>query len=489
MKKHEIIKYMNVTSDIHAKMPDIEQVREKCLNQSTDEMAAKENVQKKLKIFKPAKIIATAAALILIIGLVNIQTVIAFISGLFYVPGYGILNDVDFNIYAAKEQVILGDFIIDAVTRTVDENESTVCIWLFRADEIQMTDEERISGIPPLELTNITAVFDDGTEIKAQPGLMATIGFSYYMFNGTPDTNTFRLRDNNGNEAMVTLEDISKTEYADLKGIKFGDVSLTVVPLSGTSNIFAAELTDKFTLNLSKYASNTGLNAEFYMESADGNIAYAHGDLMLNGYKDTYKYGTITTNKNSYNMNATKLMLNYIFVSHSFYNIKDEYSIIVPNEGENINCNVTIFDHEGIKLKIKSVKNENGILTCETETIDKRNNKYRTKAVFDFEIGIYADMQYDDYDNIDENGNPAKVEYRGFSNLPRNSNYYEQDKNNYNIARYNLTTWDSIEIKPGDELFVKLDRLAYAYHWDKKNEQVDYKNRNPEHNLGVINLK
>lgn len=39
MKKHEIIKYMNITSDIHAKMPDIEQVRANCLNQTTDEIS------------------------------------------------------------------------------------------------------------------------------------------------------------------------------------------------------------------------------------------------------------------------------------------------------------------------------------------------------------------------------------------------------------------------------------------------------------------
>jgi len=57
------------------------------------------NIQKKYSqgkkhpTFKPAKIIASAAAIALIVGLVNIQTVIAFIGGLFFVPGVGLTED------------------------------------------------------------------------------------------------------------------------------------------------------------------------------------------------------------------------------------------------------------------------------------------------------------------------------------------------------------------------------------------------------------
>jgi hypothetical protein len=225
------------------------------------------------------------------------------------------------------------------------------------------------------------------------------------------------------------------------------------------------------------------------MEADDGGISHAYGNVMLGGYKDTYKYSTITTNINNYDVNAKKLMLNYISVFHSFHNIKDEHSITVPDDGEIINCDVTIFDQEGLKLIIKSVKNENGILTFETETTDSGKNKYRTKTIFNFEAGIYANLTYNDYDNLDEYGNPAVVEYKGFSQLPRNNDYIEQDKDKYNIARYNLTTWDSVEIKPGDELIVKLNSLSYSYHRNKINDQIDYQNQDPANNLGVISLK
>ncbi|MCL2815909.1 MAG: hypothetical protein FWD23_15040 [Oscillospiraceae bacterium] len=438
------------------------------------------------KTHKPTKIqrkyyrgilIAAAIALLMSIGVGAY-----YISTLFFVPGHGILKNADFTIYATKNKVMLGSFVVDAVTRTIDKNESTVCIWLFQSEEIEsfLSEEDRRIGLPPAEFTNITAVFDDGTEIKVQPGRIEIPGFSTYICKNTPETNTFRLKDIYGNETRVELEDISKTEYANLKGLKFDDISMTVVPLSGTGNIFAAEIIDEFTLNIGKHASTTGINASFFMESADGETGYASGNAMLEGYNDNYNFHTITANANNYNMDAKRIMLNYIFVMHSFREIKDGYSVIVPNEGETINCNITLFDAEGIKFTIKNIKNENGVLKCETETIDNVKNKHRTKANFYFSIGIYEDYIYEEHDKIKT--------VNLFAPLTGNHDY--DVDNSYDVVWLNLKTNNSTTANPGDELFFQLDSLHYEYQWDKKSERLtsDWW-KDPAKNLGVINLR
>ena len=475
MKVNEAIKYI---ADM--KMPDIEQVRVNCLNQNDADIKKSSPAKTKLKITqKPYyRRIFIAAAMMLVL---SVGVGAYYISTLFFAPGYGILKDADFTIYATKEKVMLGNFVVDAITRTVDENESTVCVWLFQTEEIEsfLSEEERRTGILPTEFTGITAVFDDGTEIEIQSEGGAIPGFFRYICKNTPDTNTFRLRDMFGNEAAVRLEDISKTAYADLKGIKFDDISMTVVPLSGTGNIFAAEIIDKFTLNISKLALGTSINASFFLEAANGDIGYASGNVMLNGYKDNYRYSSVETVTKNYNMDVEKIMLNSMFVMHSFNEVDDKPSIIVPNEGETINCNIILFDADGIKFKIKSIKNENGVLKCETETNDTVKNKHRTKANFYFSAGIYEDYEYE------ENGE-IKI-YNLFTSLVNNNDNID---NNYDIVCYNPKTNNSTIIRPGDEIFFRLNALSYEYQSDKTSERLtsDWW-KDPAHNLGVINLK
>ena len=338
----------------------------------------------------------------------------------------------------------------------------------------------------------------DGDEEAFGQGGGAIPGFFSYILKNPPDANTFKIRDNNGREATVVLEDISKTEYANIKGIKFDDISLTVVPLSGTGNIFAGELTDKFTLNISKYAQTTGIHSSFWMENADGEIGHAFGGVMLKGYNDEYKYNTITSNSgSSYNMNAEKLMLYDLWVTHnfarnfSFGQSEYECSVIVPNEGNSVDCNITLFDAEGIKFIIKSVRNKNGVLIVETETIDNVKNKHRTKAQFNIITGVYTDWNYDDYDDLDEQGNPTvKTVENTFVRLQSNNDRDEEYDNYYDVFRSNLITCFSDEVKPGDEIYIQIDNMMYNYQWDKTSERMNYDNwRDPAKNLGTIYLK
>jgi hypothetical protein len=133
-----------------------------------------------------------------------------------------------------------------------------------------------------------------------------------------------------------------------------------------------------------------------------------------------------------------------------------------------------MFDSEGIKYTIKSIKNEKGVLICETETTDNVKNQHRTKAIFSFSIGIY-----------EEENNPYDgTVYKSFKPLTMLNN------NGYENWGFNLKTNDSKTISPGDEIVLRLDYLFYGYQWDKNSEQAVSSDWSiPEKNLGIINLK
>lgn len=92
MKNEKII-------DAWDKMKPSGEIKEQILN----DIIEKHN--RKQPIFRPAKIIATVAIFVMIIGLINIQTVIAFLSGLFFVPGVGLTNDSSIIYYGLENPV------------------------------------------------------------------------------------------------------------------------------------------------------------------------------------------------------------------------------------------------------------------------------------------------------------------------------------------------------------------------------------------------
>lgn len=90
---------------------------------------------KKIFVFKPAKVIATAAAFVLIIGLFNIQTVIAFFSGLFFVPGVGLTDDSSIIYYGLENPIPLtmdsgGTATIQFITKVTRNGRTELNIYI-----------------------------------------------------------------------------------------------------------------------------------------------------------------------------------------------------------------------------------------------------------------------------------------------------------------------------------------------------------------------
>ena len=86
---------------------------------------------KKQRVLKSTKILATAAAVMLIIGIVNIQTVIAFIGGLFFVPGAGVLSgDINIDYYGLAAPVDIeteyGVITLKFVTKITKDGETSL---------------------------------------------------------------------------------------------------------------------------------------------------------------------------------------------------------------------------------------------------------------------------------------------------------------------------------------------------------------------------
>jgi|GEM_PF-3063100 len=79
IKGNEVINH--ITDDIRIEMPDFEQVRDNCLNQENVGLSKKNNVKKGSPVYVMTRILATAAILVFIVGLFNIQIVIAAVGG------------------------------------------------------------------------------------------------------------------------------------------------------------------------------------------------------------------------------------------------------------------------------------------------------------------------------------------------------------------------------------------------------------------------
>ena len=91
--------------------------------------------RKKFSIFKPTKILATAAAIILIAGLMNIQTVIAFIGSLLFVPGAGVTQGVNVTNYGLDEPVDIeteyGLMTLKIANKTTKNGRSDLWFYIY----------------------------------------------------------------------------------------------------------------------------------------------------------------------------------------------------------------------------------------------------------------------------------------------------------------------------------------------------------------------
>ena len=89
------------------------------------------------RIFKSSKIMATVAAILLLVGLINIQTVIGMINGLFFAPGAGVTRNpviyeaIDGPIDIETEYGLMTLKFVNKITR---DGETILSLYLYSTD-------------------------------------------------------------------------------------------------------------------------------------------------------------------------------------------------------------------------------------------------------------------------------------------------------------------------------------------------------------------
>ena len=158
---------------------------------------------KSFRSFRPARLAATAAAVMLLVGLINIQTVLAFINGLFFVPGVGLTNDADVKYYGLESPIVLkmdsGTVTIQFISKVTINDKTELSMYVDSFNNFAYS----------LEANNaVLSISADGKEIIPNVTLSTRYSIvsgsltssydgksvSYHYFNEDfPDINEFDL--------------------------------------------------------------------------------------------------------------------------------------------------------------------------------------------------------------------------------------------------------------------------------------------------------
>ena len=165
-------------------------------NEIFDNIIKKQNTKR--SIFKPTKIIATAAAVMLIIGLVNIQTVIAFVSGLFFVPGVGLTSDENI-IYEGLEKPIVietdyGSLTLEFLSKVTRNGKTNLSLYIDSKD-IPAKDSQDYPITLNISVSGENIVSEDWLGGGGTWDRNNTVNHVYYFYSceNFPDINEFDL--------------------------------------------------------------------------------------------------------------------------------------------------------------------------------------------------------------------------------------------------------------------------------------------------------
>ncbi|MBQ3126778.1 MAG: hypothetical protein IJC15_06875, partial [Clostridia bacterium] len=386
------------------------------------------------------------------------------VAGRFYfAPGVGIIDADSLTapqVWACYDEITLGDAKIDAVVLSEGEEGYTLTVWIWRSEEVEQDPTQAMQGIPPKELSEFDVLIDG--EVCRRGGThLKTSGFSSYTYKNVPFTTSPTLRDSAGNTTTVALTAIDQTRYSYLRGIRIGEeAGMVLVPVSGTENVFVAELTDPRSVEIARGSRNTYAYGSFLVTCDDGTVAKAFGDIPIQN-TETIQNTAIEITKAGYGKGVTAIAPYRLNIIHT-YDIHTEghprVTVTVPAKGEGYACNEILLDAGGIVCRLTRVDyGENGLqFTVETE-----NN---TGSPLISSIQGYIHQSYSmgptDYTYLNGENNSHET-------WPRSVSYNRETGTlEYMVKGVDSVTdgvWVTEEAKPGDKLVVILDRLSYNY--------------------------
>lgn len=376
--------------------------------------------------------LAAALAVLLTIGA-------AAIGIRYFAPGYGIV-DGGVKMLTAKESVKLADTAVEAVMLTESDEGNTLTVWLWRENEVEITEDERTEGRPPAVLGDLTAEINGNVYDDPNWG-GGTSGYVTYMFGDVEAGTAVTLR-SAGDEVTVELTD---ARAANKSGrIKYGRRQIDLIQVTDKDDLWAAEIYDPFAKGL--LDDGAGVQAYLYMASdTDGGVGYYSGNATVVGGKvsnDLVKANIMTHGKNIGTLYLKSIIYALSFRSADIPDVK----ISIPEIGETKELDLVLYDNRGIKVRLKSVTRSEKGLTYDCVTEDTGGLKW-VSAMTDVRTCLRRDYEYEVSGETISAKNALTPVYTVGSDL----------------CVYDFPTDSDIALSAGDEVVVRLDDIRIQY--------------------------
>ena len=376
--------------------------------------------------------LAAALAVLLTIG-------VAAIGIRYFAPGYGIV-DGGVKMLTAKESVRLADTAVEAVMLTESDEGNTLTVWLWRENEVEITEDERTEGRPPAALGDLTAEINGKVYDDPNWG-GGTSGYVTYMF-GDVEAGTSVILRSAGDEVTVELTD---ARAANKSGrIKYGRRQIDLIQVTDKDDLWAAEIYDPLAKRL--LDDNIGVQAHLFMASdTDGGVGYYSGNATVVGGKgsnDLVKANIMTHGKNIGTLYLKSIIYALSFRSADIPDVK----ISIPEIGETKELDLVLYDNRGIKVRLKSVTRSEKGLTYDCVTEDTGGLKW-VSALTDVRTCLRRDYEYEVNGETISAKNALTPVYTVGSDL----------------CVYDFPTDSDIALSAGDEVVVRLDDIRIQY--------------------------
>lgn len=376
--------------------------------------------------------LAAALAVLLTIGA-------AAIGIRYFAPGYGIV-DGGVKMLTAKESVKLADTAVEAVMLTESDEGNTLTVWLWRENEVEITEDERTEGRPPAALGDLTAEINGKVYDNPNWG-GGTSGYVTYMF-GDVEAGTSVILRSAGDEVTVELTD---ARAANKSGrIKYGRRQIDLIQVTDKDDLWAAEIYDPFAKGL--LDDGAGVQAYLYMASdTDGGVGYYSGNATVVGGKglnDLVKANIMTHGKNIGTLYLKSIIYALSFRSADIPDVK----ISIPEIGETKELNLVLYDNRGIRVRLKSVTRSEKGLSYDCVTEDTGGWKW-VSALTDVRTCLRRDYEYEVSGETISAKNALTPVYTVGSDL----------------CVYDFPTDSDIALSAGDEVVVRLDDIRIQY--------------------------
>lgn len=322
--------------------------------------ALAETAQKRRAHGRVLLIAAALAAALCIVGF-------AAAGRLYFAPGVGIVNEESAafpQVWACyADNIKLGDAAVDAVVLSEGEDGYTMTVWLYGAkiysEPRTITDETGRETA----LSDIT-VHINGETYSAQSGKTSK-GVSSYVFKGLPKYLVPTLRDREGNETTVSLIPIAESQYSYIRGITFGqDKAITAVPLSGSENVFTAQLTDPLTLAIAQETQKTYASCTWQITHNDGQTSQLELSEMIIDGKLQAGFSGSALPQNGRDRGIRSLTAEMVVVSHHFasydplviHDPRQFCTFELPELGEGIDCDFILYGQHGVVCRVTHIE-------------------------------------------------------------------------------------------------------------------------------------